>query len=102
MTIKGLKMKRLWILGLLASCVIAAGQGFNAPTFSYFDTDGDGKITKSELEDGRKTRHNEMAKEGKMLRNAANAPAFSVLDTNGDGVISKKEFAAHQEAMRTK
>lgn len=95
-------MKRLWILGLLTSGVLAAGQGFNAPSFSYFDTNGDGKITKSELEDGRKTRHSEMAKEGKMLRNSANAPTFSALDTNGDGVISKKEFAVHQEAMRTK
>lgn len=95
-------MKHLWTVAFLVSSIMAAGQGFNAPSFSYFDADGDGKITRTELEDGRKARHAEMAKEGKMLRNAANAPAFSVMDVNGDGVISKKEFAAHKEAMRTK
>ena len=95
-------MKILWIVACLVSGVMAAGQGFNAPSFSYFDTDADGKITKTELEEGRKARHAEMSKEGKMLRNAANAPDFSVLDANSDGVISKKEFAAHQKAMQTK
>lgn len=94
-------MKYLWILALLVSGVMAAGQGFNAPSFSYFDTDGDGKITKSELEDGRQKRHNEMAKEGRMLRNAANAPSFSEIDANGDGFITEEEFKAHQKAMRT-
>lgn len=94
-------MKRLWILALLVSGVMAAGQGFNAPLFSYFDTDADGKITKSELEDGRKTRHAEMEKEGRMLKNAANMPSFSEMDANGDGLISKEEFSAHQKAMRT-
>ncbi len=93
-------MKHLWILAFLVTGMIAAAQGFNPPSFSYFDTDRDGKISKSELEDGRKARHTKMAQEGKMLRNEANAPAFSVLDVNGDGVISEKEFTAHQKAMQ--
>ncbi len=94
-------MKRLWILALLVSASMAAGQGFNAPSFSYFDTNGDGKISKSEHEEGRQKRHQKMADEGKMLRGTANAPGFAEMDANGDGFISKDEFAAHQKAMRT-
>jgi len=95
-------MKYLWILALVASGLMAAGQGFNAPSFAYFDTNADGKISKSEHEDGRQKRHQKMADEGLMQRNAANAPSFEEMDANGDGFISKDEFAAHQKAMRTK
>ena len=93
-------MKRLWILALLASGLMAAGQGFNAPSFSYFDTNSDGKISKTEHEEGRLKRHQKMANEGRMLKSAADAPTFAQMDTNGDGFISKAEFTAHQKAMR--
>ena len=93
-------MKQLWITALMFSGLVAAGQGFNAPSFSYFDTNSDGKITKAELEDGRTKRHAEMAKEGRMLRNAENAPSFSEIDANGDGFITEEEFIAHQNAVR--
>jgi len=93
-------MKYIWIVTLLISSVFAAGQGRNMPSFSYFDANSDGKISEKELSDGRAERHSEMAKEGKMLRNAKNAPSFSELDTNGDGYISKEEFEAHQRAMQ--
>lgn len=93
-------MKYLWITAFIFSGLMAAGQGFNAPSFSYFDTNSDGKISKTEHEDGRTKRHIELAEEGRMLRNVKNAPSFSAIDTNGDGFISQKEFTAHQNAMR--
>lgn len=92
-------MKVLWMPALVLSGLMAAG-GFNAPSFSYFDVNADGKITKAELEEGRQKRHNEMAKEGRMLRNVENAPTFSEIDANGDGFITKEEFEAHQKARR--
>jgi Ca2+-binding EF-hand superfamily protein len=95
-------MKRLWILALLVSGLMASGQGFNDPSFSYFDTNADGKITKAEHEDGRQKRHKKMADEGRMLRNAADAPTFEEIDANGDGFITQEEFTAHQKAMRAK
>jgi len=95
-------MKHLCITALLFSGLIAAGQGFNAPSFSYFDANKDGKISKSEHEQGRVKRHNELAEEGRMLRNVKNAPSFSEIDTNGDGFITQEEFTAHQNAMRAK
>jgi len=95
-------MKHLWILALLASSMIASGQGLNDPSFSYFDTNSDGKISKSEHEDGRQKRHQKLADEGRMLRNVENAPSFEEIDANGDGFISKDEYAVHQKAMRTK
>jgi len=93
-------MKALWIVSLLLTGIIVAGQGFNAPSFSYFDTNKDGKISKAELDDGRQKRQTEMANEGRMLRNTASAPTFSEIDSNGDGYISQEEFAAHQKSMR--
>ncbi len=78
---------------------MAAG-GMGMPSFSDFDSNGDGKITQKELNDGRAKRHEQKAKEGRMLRNIQNAPSFAEFDTNGDGVISKEEFAAHQKARR--
>jgi len=93
-------MKHVLILGLVISAVMAAGQGRDMPSFSFYDSDGDGKITQKELNDGRAKRQAKKASEGKMLRNAQNAPSFSEIDTNGDGVISKEEFKAHQKARR--
>ena len=93
-------MKHVWILTLLITAVIAAGQGRDMPSFSFFDADGDGKITEQELNDGRAKRQAQKKSEGKMLRNAQSAPSFSDIDTNGDGVISKEEFEAHQKARR--
>ena len=95
-------MKLIWIFTLLISTVLAAGQGRNMPSFSYFDTNSDGKISEKELNDGRAERHSKLAEEGRMLRNAKNAPSFSQLDTDSDGYISKEEFAAHQQEMRAK
>ena len=93
-------MKHMWILSLLISAVMAAGQGRDMPSFSFFDANGDGKITEQELNDARAARQAQKKSEGKMLRNAQSAPSFSQIDTNGDGVISKEEFAAHQKARR--
>ena len=93
-------MKFILMFSLLTSVLLAVGQGRNMPSPSYFDTNSDGKISEKELNDGRDKYHNEMAKEGRMLRNAKNAPSFSQLDTNGDGYISKEEFKKHQDAMR--
>ncbi len=93
-------MKKMWILALVASAVMAAGQGRDMPSFSFYDSDGDGKITEKELSDGRANRQAKKASEGKMLRNVQSAPSFSEMDTNGDGVISKEEFKAHQQARR--
>jgi Ca2+-binding EF-hand superfamily protein len=93
-------MKHLWIVTLLVSSVLAVGQGRDMPSFSFFDADGDGKITEQELNDGRAKRQAQKKSEGKMLRNAQSAPSFSEIDTNGDGYISKEEFQAHQKARR--
>lgn len=93
-------MKHVWIVTLLISAVMAAGQGRDMPSFSFFDADGDGKITEQELNDGRAKRQDQKKSEGKMLRNAQSAQSFAEIDTNGDGYISKEEFAAHQKARR--
>jgi len=95
-------MKSLWIAVLLTGSLMAAGQGYNQPTFSSFDTNKDGKITESEFNNAREKRMSKHAEQGRMLRNAKNASSFSDIDTNGDGVISKDELTAHQNAKKSK
>lgn len=79
---------------------MAAGQGFNQPSFSFFDVDADGMITKIEYEMGHQKRIDQMTGEGKMLRNQADAPSFEDIDTDGDGMISPEEFSTHQAERR--
>lgn len=93
-------MRHLLVVVVLFSGVVVFAQGFNMPKFSFFDTNSDGKITKSELDEGRQKRHEQMKKEGRMLRNIDQAASFSDMDANGDGTISPAEFSAHQKARR--
>lgn len=93
-------MRHLLISALLLSGLMAAGQGFNQPSFSFYDVDADGMITKAEYEMGHQKRVEEKKKEGKMLRNQADAPAFEEIDTDGDGMISPEEFSTHQAQRR--
>jgi len=95
-------MKKLLVVTFLVCSVVAAKQGYNMPSFSYFDINVDGKISQAELEEGRANRMNKNAQDGKMLRNAKNAASFSDIDTNGNGYISKDEFEAHQNTMKAK
>ncbi len=74
------------------------GMSTNAPTFANLDTDGDGKITQSELDMAREVRMSAKAAEGKLLKNVGNAPNFSTIDRNGDGAIDTNEFQIQQQA----
>ncbi len=93
-------MKTLWITALIVTGALAVGQGNMMPSFSDFDTDGNGKVTQSEFENMRQERMAVQAEAGKMMRNAGNAPAFDTIDTNGDGSISGEEFSVHQASNR--
>jgi len=90
-------MKRLTITILLVSSALMAKMGGNMPSFSDFDTNGNGKVTQQEFEHTQQERMTARANEGKMMRNAGNAPAFSDVDTNRDGTINASEFQQHQQ-----
>lgn len=93
-------MKSLWISVLLASGLLAAGQGSNQPSFSFYDVDADGMISKMEYDAGHQKWMDQKTKEGKMLKNAPDAPTFEDIDTDGDGMINPEEFSAHQAEQR--
>ncbi len=97
---KEFKMKTLWITALIVTGALAVGQGNMMPSFSDFDTDGNGQVTKSEFENTRQQRMEKQAELGKMMRNAGKAPSFESIDTNNDGVIGSEEFSAHQSSIR--
>jgi len=70
-------------------------------SFSSFDTNNDGVITKKEFNYTHQKRMQERSEAGMPMRNAGNAPKFRFFDENGDGKITKKEFAnAHKERMQ--
>ena len=75
------------------------GKGYDMPTFSDCDLNGDGVIVAEEFYEARSKRMAERAAEGGKLKNAANAPSFESIDTNGDGEISEEEFDLHQAEM---
>ena len=70
----------------------------SAPSFSDFDTNGDGQLTQDELAAGQKARMENRPGmgmgqgmgQGKGM--GRNMPAFSEFDLNGDGKILEKEF----------
>ena len=78
-------MKTLIMVALIATTVLAAEQEKKEPTFSDFDTNKNGKITKKEFK--------------KRVHNTDNRTKFKNIDTNSDGIIDKKEFQ-HNEATK--
>lgn len=94
-------MKSLWIVTLLFSGLIAIELGRPQPSFDFFDTNADGKITKTEFEENRiKWDQLEIAAEKGLLRKMDVTMTFYDVDTNADGIITKEEFRAHQRDPR--
>lgn len=80
------------------------GPGMGMPSFSDFDTDGDGSLTSQEFYDARAGRMRQRAQQGFPMRNAPYAPPFESLDGDADGRVSPEEFGAaqarhHQQMM---
>lgn len=93
-------MKTLLIVTLIVTGALAVGQGNMMPSYSDFDSDGNGKITQQEFKDTQQNRMEAQAKTGRVMRNADNAPQFSDIDTNKDGNIDKEEFQTHRANRR--
>jgi len=93
-------MKKLLIAVLVITSVFAAGQGNMMPSFSDFDLNKDGQITKVEFNDAHQKRMQSKADDGRMMRNVGNAPSFSDMDTDANGLIGSEEFKIHQLTNR--
>lgn len=81
-------------LGSLMS-LSAAGMGGgmqNRTSFTDFDLNNNGVITKEEFLEARAQKQAARAKAGYPMRNAANAQSFESIDANGDGKITSSEF----------
>ena len=72
----------------------------SAPSFSVFDTNGNGQLTRDELAAGQKAQMEKRQgmgmgqgrDRGKGMRKGKNMPAFSECDLDGDGKLLEKEF----------
>jgi calcium-binding protein CML len=63
--------------------------------FKKLDTNGDGKISKKELEEF-------FAKETPFLMNQSVAESMAEVDLNGDGFIDMEELIQHMRSKRSK
>lgn len=90
-------MKKVSLAILLVSGVLVAGMNQNFHSYSEFDTDGNGKVTKIEFENVQQKNMIANANAGKQMRNAGNAPTFEMVDTNKDGIVDIKEFQVQQQ-----
>ncbi|QYX57919.1 calcium-binding protein [Roseovarius sp. SCSIO 43702] len=86
-----------------------AGPGGERPTFEALDADGDGKITRAEMQAHRDARFAEVDSDGDGKLSAAELEArmkaraerraarmLERLDTDGDGAVSKAEMEARR------
>ncbi|EHP29883.1 hypothetical protein SMGD1_1359 [Sulfurimonas gotlandica GD1] len=89
-------MKTLLIVTLIVTGALAIVPANTMPSYSDFDTDGNGKITQKEFNFTQEKRMQKQAESGRMMRNADNAPKFNDIDANADGNIDKEEFQTHQ------
>ena len=72
------------------------GPGMQQPSFSDFDLDGNGGISKQEFNKAQRERMVDRARDGYPMRNLGKASNFADIDANADGAISPEEFAEHQ------
>ncbi|MBL1244358.1 MAG: EF-hand domain-containing protein [Sulfurimonas sp.] len=78
----------------------AAGMGGgmqNRTSFSGFDLNNDGLVTKVEFAQVRAQKQEARAKTDYPMRNVANAPSFESIDTNSDGKITPDEFSQFRQ-----
>ena len=90
-------MKKIVLVILLVSGALVAGMNQHRHSFSEFDVDGNGKVTRSEFENAQQKNMIANANAGKQMRNAGNAPTFDMVDTNKDGFIDANEFQIQQQ-----
>ena len=72
--------------------MMGPGWGRGMPGFGDFDSDSDGRVSRSEFDAARGERRSQRSAQGYPMRGAANAPSFSDLDANGDASISPDEM----------
>lgn len=95
-------MKYVLIVSLLLGSTLVAKIDNMAPSFSDFDLNRDGKVTKVEFESTQQKRMKEKSEEGRLMRNIDNIPKFSDVDVNKNKAIDTREFSAYQSERRAK
>ena len=95
-------MKQIVLGSFLVATVLLAGVENMVPSFSDFDTNRDGKMTKAEFEKAQENRMKKQSDSGKMMKNIDNRPSFESMDTNKDSFVDTLEFSEHQVKHRAK
>ena len=91
------------IVASLAVCgFLFAGSENMVPSFSDFDANRDGKISKAEFESAQEHRMKNQSESGKMMKNINNQLSFENLDINQDTFVDTTEFSEHQAKHRAK
>ena len=83
-------MKHIIILSLCITIVMAVEQKYEALSFSFFDVDKDGEITREEFKNAK-----QKLRADKESKRQAKSYYFYKIDTDGDGIIKVEEFSRY-------
>lgn len=87
-------------LSVITSALMAQELPAQGPiSFSVYDKNNDGFLSKKEFYDVREKRVEEKVAAGMPMKNAENTPEFSFFDANGDGKLSQTEFNRGQNTQ---
>ncbi|MEE4279809.1 MAG: EF-hand domain-containing protein [Halieaceae bacterium] len=91
-------------LAMIGACSVEAQSvdpgAYGRMSFSAFDRDADGLVSKKEFDAVHAERMQARAEDGATLRGMPVMPAFADFDQDGDGQLTADEFAAGQEDRR--
>jgi len=83
-------MKYIIILTLYITSLMATEQKIDIQSFSFFDTNEDGQISREEFSAAK-----EKLSVDKGSKEEAKSYFFYKIDTDGDGIIKKEEFSRY-------
>jgi len=90
------------LVGLVVSSALFAGSENLVPSFSDFDTNRDGKVTKGEFETVLEQRVKKQRDTTKIENNIDQKPSFQAMDSNKDSYVDVVEFSEYKAKFRAK
>lgn len=95
-------MIKIVLVGMLVSVSLLASTENMIPSFSDFDENRDGKISKGEFDVAKENRMKKQFEAGRMTKNIDSKPSFEGMDTNKDKFVDVQEFSEYRSIHREK
>lgn len=92
--------KSLCFMGIIALSTLVFAATNGPISFEMYDLNKNGTIDANEFNSVRAQKMQQMADQGRPMRNAGNAPMFEAFDTNHDGKLTREELTQGQIQRR--